>query len=552
MLRYDDAQQERITFYQMIILVTLMIAAGRIAAVISREGDTAFLSANDRSRWCTVASLVEEGTYAIDRQLAIRDAKGHRPWYTIDLVRHHGADGKLHYYSSKPPLYSTLVAGVYAVVHWTTGMRMTDQPIYVPRVILALVNLPLLGIFCWYTIAIIERMGVGDWPRRVGAVATCFATMLLPFSITLNNHLPAAAAAAVVMNIYLYAAQQIRDEFNGWTHTLSRSTWTLAGLAAGFMAANELPALSMLACWFALIAWLDWRSLGWFTLGVVIIAAAFFGTNHLAHDSFRPPYAHRGLGAEIATLDQTGEALPSDAELRGALVETGQLDPQASITVTAAGESGRWVVQTEDERLFAVTRETIRRETPSEAASELTRDPLVSMWKIHHWDDWYDYPASYWRGDRRRGVDLGEPSRLAYAFHLTLGHHGIFSLTPFWLLIPIGVAFSLAYAPRDFRWFALAVTAATLVCFAFYVMRPLIDRNYGGVSCCFRWMLWFTPMWMVLCMPALNEWGESPRARWGVLLLLAISVFSVSTALQTPWQSPWLYRFWAFLGWIGT
>jgi hypothetical protein len=97
----------------------------------------------------------------------------------------------------------------------------------------------------------------------------------------------------------------------------------------------------------------------------------------------------------------------------------------------------------------------------------------------------------------------------------------------------------------------IAVVLATVVCILFYVMRPTIDRNYGGVSCCFRWLLWFTPLWIVVCMPALNECGESPKASYIATVLLAISIFSAATALSTPWQSPWLYRFWSFLGWIG-
>src|SRR5688500_1763067 len=41
-----------------------------------------FLSANDRSRWATVRSLVEHGTYAID------DIVSQPGWDTIDMVKH--------------------------------------------------------------------------------------------------------------------------------------------------------------------------------------------------------------------------------------------------------------------------------------------------------------------------------------------------------------------------------------------------------------------------------------------------------------------------------
>ncbi|MCG8652373.1 MAG: hypothetical protein MI861_21210, partial [Pirellulales bacterium] len=127
-----------------LMAITLAVAAGRIA-VVTRDGHTAFLSANDRSRWSMIASLVEHGTYTIDAQEQItvedpRSRRKHRIWATIDKVRHTGPDGKLHYYSSKPPLFPTMVAGLYWVVRSVSGMTLTEQPIYMTRILLALVN----------------------------------------------------------------------------------------------------------------------------------------------------------------------------------------------------------------------------------------------------------------------------------------------------------------------------------------------------------------------------------------------------------------------------
>ena len=134
--------------YAMLVLIALSIVSGRIATVVSREGDTAFMSANDRSRWCTIAALVEDGTYEIDPFLEIRGAKqNRRPWYTIDLVRHRGDDGEFHYYSSKPPLLPTMYAGVYWCVSRTMGMWLSNHPLYLGRIILWLVNIPTLAIF---------------------------------------------------------------------------------------------------------------------------------------------------------------------------------------------------------------------------------------------------------------------------------------------------------------------------------------------------------------------------------------------------------------------
>ena len=63
-------------------------------------------------------------------------------------------------------------------------------------------------------------------------------------------------------------------------------------------------------------------------------------------------------------------------------------------------------------------------------------------------DNWYDFHymrdgkerVSYW-GDRaaRSPIDQGEESVQRYALHVLVGHHGIFSLTPIWLLSVIGL-----------------------------------------------------------------------------------------------------------------
>jgi hypothetical protein len=100
------------------------------------------------------------------------------------------------------------------------------------------------------------------------------------------------------------------------------------------------------------------------------------------------------------------------------------------------------------------------------------------------------------------------------------------------------------------RRFYVAIFVASSVCFLFYLNRPLIDRNYGGVSACFRWLLWFSPLWLASVALVLDRLGKWQVGRLAAFSLLAMSLFSVSTALQTPWQSPWIYRFWLFLGWI--
>src|SRR5437762_954343 len=92
----------RRAIYVLLIAISAGMMLARVARVDSADpkSPTPFLSANDRSRWATIRSLGNEGTYVLDDIIFDEQGKRVRGWHTIDLVRHGGADGKEHYYSS--------------------------------------------------------------------------------------------------------------------------------------------------------------------------------------------------------------------------------------------------------------------------------------------------------------------------------------------------------------------------------------------------------------------------------------------------------------------
>lgn len=540
------------SIYWLIIGAALALVAGRVVVVSSIEGDTAFLSANDRSRWCTIASLVEDGTYEIDRQVAIFNPihRHRRPWNTIDKVQHIGRDGDWHQYSSKPPLYPTMIAGIYACLNGLTGLRMTDHPVYVPRIILAIVNIPMLAILFIATTSVTDRMTRSIWAKLLSVLGMCFGTMLGPFSISLSNHVPAAAAIAVAAWLYFRAIDRVarQDLVQGAGEALQegliglRIEYLSAGIAIALAAANELPALSIMVCFVALFALVDRRSVAPVISGVCIVGFAFFGTNWVAHQSFRPPYAHRGDGALLETISEVPQKWLS--EFNDSAQPSDQLTDWLAGNLTGSNvsdlDSASWLASNEPNRL--------RLKTHSGDYALLAKDDSI---EIRIWDDWYEYQGSYWQDGNRRGVDLGEPSRARYLFNMLVGHHGVFSLTPIWLLFPFGLVRSIQRNTWPEKRFALTVLLCTTICAAFYLMRPTIDRNYGGVSVCFRWLLWFAPLWMIFASKAVENFQSIKLAKWVTVCLLATSIFSASTAISNPWQSPWLYRYLEFLGWLG-
>src|SRR5205807_558677 len=62
---------------------------------------------------------------------------------------------------------------------------------------------------------------------------------------------------------------------------------------------------------------------------------------------------------------------------------------------------------------------------------------------------WYEFEGSHWRinpGETKHGIDWAYQveSQATYAFHMLIGHHGVLSLSPIFLLTIAGVLFALA------------------------------------------------------------------------------------------------------------
>ena len=535
---------------------------GRIATITSPEGDTAFLSANDRSRWATVISLVDRGTYRIDDLVAIRNPvhRNRRPFDSIDKVRHIGADGRQHFYSSKPPLLATIVAGVYWVIQSLTGLRILAHPVYVPRIILVGFNVPVYLALVWATHSAcrsIRRLwsvsSTTSWPIHVTAASISIATMLTPMAVSLNNHLVAAASTAVALAMFLKAA---RRQSVGTTQTnqergINAVRIAICGLASGMAAANELPALTLVAGLLVMVGYVRILNVIPYTMGVAAVAVAFFGTTYIAHGSWRIPYAHRGVGPRVGVLEGwDGSKLDANLDQSiGQSTQVGDVTLSVDAIVRRSDDSGRWRID-DTNRSYAVLVE--------DGSADAT---------VYRWDDWYEYPESYWRDGKRSGVDVGEPRRATYLFHMLLGHHGIFSITPIWILAAVGLVIGVRprgkasqtwldrtakARDRIARLTMMLVIAMTLTCIVFYVRRPEIDRNYGGVSCCFRWLLWLAPAWMLGLGNVVSRYQDRPWMRSITSILIGLSVFSVSIAMVNPWDSPWMYRWLEFLGYLAT
>ena len=151
----------------------------------------------------------------------------------------------------------------------------------------------------------------------------------------------------------------------------------------------------------------------------------------------------------------------------------------------------------------------------------------------------YQYPGSYWATPH--GVFALHQPKWLYGFHLLLGHHGFFTMTPLLILAAWGLI-SAIRGKAEGRAEALLVGAVGLVLITFYITRT---SNYGGRCLGARWLVPYTPLLLVF----FGVWLDRLRRyslEIGVLLavLFLVSQFNALEALQTPWQEGRWHEMW--------
>ncbi|MFN5273767.1 MAG: hypothetical protein ACK5E3_11190 [Planctomycetota bacterium] len=561
------------------ITLALALQTARILGITAVNNEVPFLSANDRSRWAAIAALTQEGRWEIDSVVEILDSKGKsKLWNTIDMVRHQGADGQEHSYSSKPPLLTLMLAAVTKPVMMAThawrGKTLTEDPFLVCRIVLILVNLiPLALWWCWLH-RWLESHVPRPWTRHVVLSLAIWGTFLTTFVVTLNNHLHGAIffsiSLALAWQILRAAQTQMSAPWN---------TWLSLGIAAALCVACELPAMAWAAAIGAIVFLADpKRMLIGFGIGSASIATAFLLTNLWAHGDWRPPYSHRGLGEKIGQVELDLSSLQAAIDRKDELKAIKEL-PEQNQWIELIGKqlgdsklsitSGAKVIPARLDGVFQVFDETTSQRVALATQKPPAANPKADgSWNIYAWDDWYDYPKSYWLPGNKKGVDLGEPDRWAYLLHFTIGHHGLLSLTPIWLWSILGGFIWLAKGKKaldnspDYRcesmetnqlqglkrWvlsehgIAAAMMLVTLACAIFYTTRDIEDRNYGGVSSGFRWLFWMIPGWIWLAIPAIDRSASKPFWRGLVYLAIALGIIAAVIPWANPWSHPWPYR----------
>jgi hypothetical protein len=152
----------------------------------------------------------------------------------------------------------------------------------------------------------------------------------------------------------------------------------------------------------------------------------------------------------------------------------------------------------------------------------------------------YRFEGSYWQ--KPQGLDGLHENKLLYLFHITLGHKGLFALTP---LLALGVwgmvtRFLSGRQGERLLWWAVALGTAALFLFVW-----LRTHNYGGDCIGMRWMIPAMPFLLWMAWPVVQDLGRSWKGRAVCIALLLLGLPPVSEALihdafiKGPWQEAW-------------
>jgi hypothetical protein len=227
---------------------------------------------NETTRLDTIQCLAEKGTFAIETSR----------FPTVDFILKGG-----HAYSDKPYLLSVAQAGIYWLI-MQTGVTFESSVQTAVYLIYFLGGyLFAVGIFLLFYRMVSERLPDASFAWRLGmSWAVVLTTLILSYSVTINNHLPAAL-------VLLWLAY----ELGRYEESPSMRHAGLAGVAAGLLVNFEYPIGGVFGIAAFLLILLPQKAKPHFKPAAVYSAVALAGLalipllNLIAHGSPIPLYS---------------------------------------------------------------------------------------------------------------------------------------------------------------------------------------------------------------------------------------------------------------------
>ena len=267
-----------------------------------RPDPTPMFSSNDKSRWATVRCLVDDGTYSIGRRIYPDGSDPTKftdegvvaePQYkSLDIVLRPLGDNAAgpqtrEFYSSKPPLLPTLLAGEYWLLKRAFGWDIVRDRFLVIPTILFTVNVLPFAIYLLLLSRLLDTCGRTDFGRILAFASAALGTFLVDFSGTLNNHLLAAYSILFAAYPLVRSMAEHRDMTTGG--------YLACGFFAGFAATLDLPAAAFLAGIGLPLLIARTRSTLFYFLPLALVPiAALLLCNYIALGQLLPAYGEFG------------------------------------------------------------------------------------------------------------------------------------------------------------------------------------------------------------------------------------------------------------------
>jgi hypothetical protein len=405
----DDKDPAPTTLVVGLLIVLSLVMVLWHMQLTSRE------NANTGSRYATIESLVDYGTYNIDAS---------RYLFTPDKVK-----ARDHYVSSKPPLLPTYGAAVYWVLKHTTGYDITYNESIVVWTVGVFTGWLGHLLFLIYFYRLCQLLLVRQLAIITAMIFAGFGYLGVAYATAINNHSPGATLA--VMGFY-YAYRAHGDSGK-------LKDWVLAALLLGLLPAIDLSSAALTGFTGLYLARKSWKR----TLLVYV------------------PLILPGMIAQV---------------------------------LLAHYATGSWIPAYADASLMT-------------------------------------YKGSYF-GGRRAGIDALFEPKSVYAFHVLLGHHGLFSMTPLFFVSAWEMGRRLVRREKYFTETLIFASTVTIVT-AFYILRT---HNYGGWCVGMRWLVPVMP-WLVLMFALWVDRADLGKLKWALVLAgFAVGAFNVQDGLTSPFQ----------------
>jgi hypothetical protein len=254
-------------------LVCSLMMVASLLMVIWNLQDSSLDNANTGSRYATIESLVDYGTFTIDKSRYVR---------TIDKYKANG-----HYISSKPATLPTLGAGVYWVYQKLTGKTIARYEGDVVRTVSFFTGgiCHILFLIYFYRLC---RLLFRRQLAVIGAMAgASFAYLGVGYATHINEL--STAGALGICGLYYAARIRLGRDAKPWH-------WPLAGFVLGLLPAIDLPGLAITgALSLYLFSYDRKKALLWFLPALVPGVAMHLALTYQISGSLKPFYFNSEL-----------------------------------------------------------------------------------------------------------------------------------------------------------------------------------------------------------------------------------------------------------------